>query len=135
MATIESEAVTIVETPVTIETIEEAIRDSEPPTPDPARKPVTIDTGDETTTKKKPGRPVGSKSKVPGKPRAPRKVKISEVEVEAVEPPPRELPLQGSIPIPTISHDARSAMMLSLLAEQARTRQTHKADLWKSWFR
>ena len=132
MATIESEAVEIVETPLTIETIEEAVRDSEPPTPDP--NPLTIDIS-ETTTKKKPGRPVGSKSKVPGKPRAPRKVKISEVEVEAVEPPPRELPLQGSRPIPTISHDTRSAMMLSLLAEHARTRQTHKADLWKSWFR
>ena len=133
MAEIVTIPVEIAETPLTIETIEEAVRDSEPPTPDP--NPLTIDIS-ETTTKKKPGRPVGSKSKVPGKPRAPRKVRISEVEVEAVtQQEPREPALQGSRPIPTISHDTRSAMMLSLLAEQARTRQTHKADLWKSWFR
>ena len=132
-----SEALTIQELPLimegatpeahegvlTIETIQEAI---EPPTPS-KKTPATFDEG--VPAPKKKGRPPGSKSKIPGKPRA-RKVTIEPVEVILDEPP-----LRDSRPIPTVSHDSTSARMLALLTEHAKTRQTRKTDLWKSWFR
>ena len=86
----------------------------------------------EPPTPRKPGRPVGSKSKVPGKPRAPR-VKKAPVIVEVETEPIRNLP--DSRPIPTVSHDTNASRMLDLLAEHSRSRQNRKADLWKSWFR
>ena len=123
---------TIVEIPVINE--EDAIETLTEPSP--TEPPLTDIPALTEPEKKKPGRPVGSKSKIPGKPRAPRKViacerahALSEVAVEIIEPP-----LPDSRPIPTISHDSTSAMMLALLSEHARTRQTKKADLWKSWF-
>ena len=134
-----SEALTIQELPLimegatpeahegvlTIETIQEAI---EPPTPDPQRKtPVTFD--ESVPAPKKKGRPPGSKSKIPGKPRA-RKVKLEPVEVI-----PDELPLRDSRPVPTVSQDSTSARMLALLTEHAKKRQTRKTDLYNSWFR
>ena len=95
---------------------------------------LSADTRDTVTPKRKPGRPLGSKSKEPGKPRAPRKkrVVVEEAPVEE-EVPPRALP--GSRPIPTHAHDDTTALMLELLRQQAQTRQTRKTDLWKSWFR
>ena len=81
------------------------------------------------TPKKKPGRPVGSKSKEPGKPRA-KRVKIVEEAVPHSPPPP----VEQSRPIPT-SRDSQSAMMLQMLSQHAKERQNRKADLWKSWFR
>ena len=88
---------------------------------------------DEVKKKPKPGRPPGAKSKIQGKPRAPRKVKINE-EIQVV-PIPLERPIKESKPIPTMSYDNTSAMMLSLLQQQAQIRQSKKSDLWKSWFR
>ena len=85
----------------------------------------------EAKPKPKPGRPVGAKSKIQGKPRAPRKVKINE-EIQVV---PLERPIKESKPIPTMSYDNTSAMMLSILQQQAQIRQSKKSDLWKSWFR
>ncbi len=87
----------------------------EPPTPAPKRR----------------GRPVGAKSKEPGKPRAPRKAKV-------VEPVEEEIPeriLPGSIPIPTHGYDNRAAMMLEMLQLQADERRRRKSELYRSWFR
>jgi hypothetical protein len=84
------------------------------------------------TPKKKPGRPAGSKSKEPGKPRAPRAKKVIEQEAEVETELPR--PLANSIPIPAQSKDQQVSMMLTLLAGQARERQSKKVGLWQSWF-
>ncbi len=88
----------------------------------------------EIPTPKRKGRPVGSKSKEPGKPRAPR---IKRVVVE--EPAPNvveeERVLPGSSPIPTHAYDTRTAMMLEMLQLQANERKHRKAALYKSWFR
>ena len=132
--------VTIDENPVTI--------DENPVTTD--EKPVTTDEKPATTPppevvalepKKKPGRPVGSKNKEPGKPRKPRAkavavVPVEPVEsVEPVEPPEEYFPvLPGSRRIPTEARDGREVLMLRLLSEQAGARQRNKVALWKSWF-
>ena len=127
MEEIPTEPVTTVETDVTtvktevtndeITDIEEAIMSSDPP-------------------RRKPGRPLGSKSKEPGKPRTPRKkVVIEEAPVAPVAPVEEERVLPGSRPIPTEAHNDTTALMLELLRQQAQQRQTRKADLWKSWFR
>jgi hypothetical protein len=42
---------------------------------------VRVTDFEEPAIKKKPGRPTGSKSKIPGKPRAPRKVIVRAVDV------------------------------------------------------
>ncbi len=86
---------------------------------------------------KRRGRPVGSKSKEPGKPRAPRKAKVvvEPVEVEPVVEVEPERILPGSRPIPTEAHDSRTAMMLELLQLQANERRRRKVDLYRSWFR
>lgn len=123
--------------------------------PEPSDPPETIMTimtepipespmGEEKPTPKKPGRPVGAKSKVQGKPRAKRKVTIDTepVVAESVatdtiriedETLPRVLP--NSQPIPRFSHNERSALMLQLLTQQAEQRKTNKVELWRSWFR
>ena len=83
--------------------------------------------------RRKPGRPLGSKSKEPGKPRR-KKVVEAPLEVEEVEEV-EERVLPGSRPIPMEAHNDTTALMLELLRQQAQQRQTRKADLWKSWFR
>ena len=89
----------------------------------------------EPTPKKKPGRPVGSKSKEPGKPRAKRK--IVERPAESDEPENIEIPraLPGSRPIPSEAYDTSSARMLQLLTAHTKQRQREKTELYKSWFR
>jgi hypothetical protein len=95
----------------------------------------------EEAAPKRKGRPVGAKSKVPGKPRAKRKVAIATEPVEAVtdtiriedDTLPRAIP--HSQPIPRFSHDERSALMLQLLTQQAAQRKRQKVDLWRSWFK
>ena len=94
---------------------------------------------------KKRGRPVGSKSKEPGKPRAPRVKKVSiapeqpqpPAEPHPMEPQPVERPrvLAGSRPIPHVSYDEQSTLMLALLQQQAHTRRARKVEQWKNWFR
>jgi len=106
---------------------------------------------------KKRGRPVCSKNKEPGKPRAPRVKKVAIVP-EPVEPPstpaepqpvearsapallapqsvetPRVLP--GSRPIPRDPYDDNTRLMLMMLQQQAQNRKTRKVEQWKSWFR
>ncbi len=83
---------------------------------------------------KRKGRPVGSKSKEPGKPRAPRikRVVVQEPAPNVVE---EERVLPGSSPIPTRAYDTRTAMMLEMLQLQANERKHRKAALYKSWFR
>lgn len=93
--------------------------------------------------KKKPGRPLGSKSKEPGKPRAKRTSKKQVEPLETVEiqnniqveskNPPRVL--EGSRPIPRQSYDETSELLLQLLSHQANQRKRNKVELWKSWFR
>ena len=119
-------AVTITEEPVTI-----------------AEEPVTIAEEPVTTAeevKRKPGRPVGSKSKEPGKPRKPRvkKVEIREEQVENITlPPQEELPraIPGSQPIPEEAYDVRTAKMLRLLQMQSDHRKQQKRNMYSSWFR
>ena len=85
--------------------------------------------------KRKPGRPTGSKSKVPGKPRAPRQKKV--VVADVPEEIPEEIPervLPNSRPIPTHGYDDRTVMMLAMLQQQADDRKSRKAALYKSWF-
>jgi hypothetical protein len=97
----------------------------------PVKEEIEADVPKEAPKRK--GRPVGSKSKEPGKPRV-RKAKLVVAPVEEVQ---QELPrvLPGSLPIPTVAHNDTTAMMLALLQQQAQQRQTHKSDLWRSWFR
>ena len=109
-------------------------------------KPLESPKPPEAEVKRKPGRPAGSKSKEPGKPRAPRKKRVEivqeeeEVQEEVMSSgreeriqKPRVLP--GSHPIPTHSHNDTTALMLSLLQQQAHQRQRNKTELWKSWFK
>ena len=89
---------------------------------------------------KKRGRPVGSKSKEPGKPRAPRVKKVAVVEQPSTppaEPQPAELPrvLPDSKPIPRDPYDDSTRLMLMMLQQQAQSRKTRKVEQWKSWFR
>ncbi len=91
---------------------------------------------------KKRGRPVGSKSKEPGKPRAPRVKKVSidpqpsaQSSTQPSEPPvelPRVLP--DSRPIPRDAYDDNTRLMLALLQQQAHNRRARKVEQWKSWF-
>ncbi len=90
---------------------------------------------------KRKGRPPGSKSKEPGKPRAPRK-KVVTIAEEPVptdtiriedDTPPRVL--ESSQPIPRYSRDDASAMLLQLLSNQASRRKQNRVELWESWFR
>lgn len=93
---------------------------------------------EEIAPKRKPGRPVGAKSKQPGKPRAPRAKKIVQIQEEPVyqAEADNELPrvLAGSQPIPREAHNDTAALMLQLLQKQAQNRQTRKSERWKSWF-
>ena len=96
-------------------------------------EPKQVEPETKEQPKRKPGRPIGAKSKEPGKPRAPRKKRVEIVEEKDEVEQPRVLP--GSKPIPTHSHNDTTVMMLQLLQHQAHQRQRNKADLWKSWFR
>ena len=131
--------VTIVEEPVIIELKEpeeqEPATAEVPPAPQELLEP----------TPRKPGRPAGAKSKIPGKPRAPRTKKAAEVVAQDITKdialePTRHLP--DSRPIPdnvntnvNTNVNKNASRMLNLLAEHSRSRQNRKADLWKSWFR
>jgi len=90
---------------------------------------------------KRRGRPPGSKSKEPGKPRAPRRktVTIAEepVPTDTIRIENDDLPrvLENSQPIPMYSRDDASAMLLQLLSNQASRRKKNRVDLWESWFR
>lgn len=95
---------------------------------------------EEPAPKRKPGRPLGAKSKQPGKPRAPRAKKVEIVEepvvqdieeVPAYEEAPRVL---SSQPIPTEARNDRDAKMLRLLQEHSMNRRQRKVAMWKSWF-
>ena len=119
--------VTIVEEPLIIEEPEELPVVEEPTAATPTEEPL-----EDEPPPRKPGRPAGSKSKIPGKPRAPRTKKLPAI-VEVETEPIRNLP--DSRPIPTVSHDTDASRMLDLLAEHSRNRQNRKADLWKNWFR
>jgi len=120
----------IEETPVTIE--EEAVAESvsaekteEPP--EEAQSPPA-------ETKRKPGRPSGSKNKQPAKPRA-KRVVVSEA-VEYAPPPPTPRWDAQHQPIPTEA-DAKTEMaqlMLRLLSGQATERQRRKDAQRRAWF-
>ena len=145
---IAQELVTIPEEPVTnvkslLESDEEPVSNVETLL-ESEEEPVTI-----ATPKRKPGRPAGAKSKVPGKPRAKRVAKApltsSDEEPPPVKPrartrpPPEESsddeePQRQTRKLPTSAYDRDSALMLSMLNQQHRARANRKADLWRSWF-
>ena len=132
------ETLTILEEPITIH--EEPLTNSE--------EPITIDeesvtmvepvmdvVGELIIPKRKPGRPVGAKSKEAGKPRKPREKKV--IFEEPIEIPYEALPraIPGSLPIPTEAYDLRTAKMLRLLQMQTDHRKQQKAHVYSSWFR
>ena len=96
----------------------------EPSEPEEPAEPV-----EPAEPRRKPGRPVGAKSKEPGKPRAKRVIlkEVVEVPVEVAQEP-------DNARIPTSSHDATSARMLQMLSEHSQSRKKRKTDLWRSWF-
>ena len=102
-------------------------------------EPVVEELVEETPkAKRKPGRPAGSKSKIPGKPRAPRQKRVVVVPEEPEEIPEEkeiERVLPNSRPIPTHGFDNNAAIMLAMLQQQADDRKNRKAALYKSWFR
>ena len=133
---IAQELVTIEEEPVTnVETLVES--DEEPVSNVETRleseeEPVTI-----AKPKRKPGRPAGAKSKVPGKPRAKRVAKtvvLPEPETPYASSSSDEEPQRQTRKLPTSAYDRDSALMLSMLNQQQRARANRKADLWRSWF-
>ena len=95
----------------------------------------------EVIAPKRKGRPPGSKSKEPGKPRAPRKkvVAIAEepVPTDTIRIEDEDLPrvLENSQLIPMYSRDDASAMLLQLLSNQASRRKQNRVELWESWFK
>lgn len=138
----EIESVTIPETKeVKISEIPEDIMaiDPQPPETEP-KPPEPAEPSPEPPQAKKRGRPVGSKSKEPGKPRAKRVPKKPLESIEATDTVRIEnddLPraLNRSQPIPQHSHDDTSELLLRLLSHQATQRKRQKVELWKSWFR
>ena len=132
---ITEELVTIPEEPVTnLETLIES--DEEPVSNVETRleaeeEPVTI-----AKPKRKPGRPAGAKSKVPGKPRAKRAktVVLPEPETPYASSSSDEEPQRQPRKLPTSAYDRDSALMLSMINQQQRARANRKADLWRSWF-
>ena len=93
--------------------------------------------------KRKAGRPVGAKSKQPGKPRKPRAKKVEIVEepvfqdIEEVpvhEVPVYETPRVPSQRIPTEATNDHEAKMLRLLKDHSMNRRQRKVAMWKSWF-
>ena len=134
-------SVTIKQEPVFIKPVEQEPVEQEPveqetvePT-EPIEQESEQDEPEPPTPKKKPGRPIGSKSKEPGKPRAKRKIVERPAESDELEniEIPRALP--GSRPIPSEAHDSTSAQMLRLLTAHTKQRQREKTELYKSWFR
>ena len=137
--TITEEPVTIAEEPVTI--AEDPVTIAEDPVTtatDPvttSQEPATAEAVEEPVLKeaepKKRGRPVGSKNKEPGKPRAPRKK--PEIVEEPIE---QELPraVEGSFPIPEEAYDLRTAKMLRLLQMQADQRKRNKENVWRNLY-
>ena len=122
----------------------------------PLRGPIIAEhIEDAPAPKRKPGRPLGSKSAVPGKPRAPRAKKVVVVDEEPVvceavaerqqrvaaaerhSPEPKALPRMtpGAMPIPEEAYDLRTAKMLRLLQLQSDTRKDQKRRTYSSWFR
>jgi len=135
------------------ETIPEAEPEPEPeltPEPEPEPEPeANLAAIEEAVTTaapepKKRGRPTGAKSKVQGKPRAPRKKKVTietqpvqeEIATDTIRIEDESLPrvLPGSEAIPRFSHDASSELMLQLLTRQAQQRNNRKIERWKSMF-
>ena len=139
---------TIAIVPVTTEATTDTVVPAEPTTEqDEAMsvEPVVEDPVEEPPeAKRKPGRPTGSKSKIPGKPRAPHQKRVVVVDVpeepeeiqEEIqeETPVVERALPGSRPIPTHGFDDRTVAMLTMLQQQANDRKNRKAALYKSWF-
>ena len=131
--TITEEPVTIAEEPVTI--AEEPVTTAEEPAtmaPTTATETVEEPAVEEPQPKKR-GRPVGSKNKEPGKPRAPRKKpEIVQEPIEQVQELPRAV--EGSFPIPEEAYDLRTAKMLRLLQMQADQRKRNKENVWRNLY-
>ena len=119
--------VTIVDEPVIIEVKTESAEPEEVAEPIESVEPEPVEP---PTPRRKPGRPVGAKSKEPGKPRAKRVIlkEVVEVPMEVAQEP------DNTMRIPTSRHDDTSARMLQMLAEHSQSRKKRKTDLWRSWF-
>ena len=127
----------------------EAEGEAEPPREAEAEESSSAPAPQEPLPKRKPGRPQGSKSKEPGKPRKPRAKKVEFVkaaplrEEEVARPQesspaaapqlPRATP--GSFPIPEEAYDLRAAKMLRLLQIHGDQRKQQKRQMYSSWFR
>ena len=126
--------VTIVDEPTIIDLKTEPTEPEEVAEPAEPEEPAEpAESVELPTPKRKPGRPVGAKSKEPGKPRAKRVILKEVVE----EPPIAQEPDNVNaytMRIPTSRHDDTSARMLQMLAEHSQSRKKRKTDLWRSWF-
>ena len=85
------------------------------------------------TLKRKPGRPPGSKSKEPGKPRAKRVILQEVVEPIAQEPETNAYTMRIPSRHECVYNDT-SAKMLQMLSDHSQSRKKRKTDLWRSWF-
>ena len=145
--TIAEEPVTIAEEPVTIPSCRSAAATrSSISIAEQSEAAAERHIEDAPAPKRKPGRPLGSKCAVPGKPRAPRAKKVVVVDEEPVvceaaaerhSPEPKALPRMtpGAMPIPEEAYDLRTAKMLRLLQLQSDTRKDQKRRTYSSWFR
>ena len=148
--TIEQEPVNIDNNPVEIDNNStEIVKNVEPqaladePLPDELTK-----LPEEPAPKRKPGRPLGSRSKIPGKPRASRAKKVEVIEEPVVQEMPfgpghgpveevpayEDAPPMPSHPIPTVATNDHEAKILRLLKEHSMSRRQQKVAQWKSWF-
>ena len=92
--------------------------------------------------KRKPGRPVGSRSRIQGKPRAKRVAKAVPLVVPTEEEESsgeefievRRHREETHRRLPTEGYDRDSRLMMAMLKQQYQERQTRKSDLWRSWF-
>ena len=127
MVTINDEAVII-----HLKNETEAEEVAEPAEPEEVAEPVEEVAEEPPTLRRKPGRPVGAKSKEPGKPRAKRVILKEVVEVPMAQEP------NNTMRIPTSSHECvyndTSSRMLQMLADHSQSRKKRKTDLWRSWF-
>ena len=87
-------------------------------------------------SKRKPGRPAGSRNKGPAKPR-PKRVVVSEAVEYAPEPPPPPATPRWDAqhqPIPTKATTEMAELMLRMLSGQAMERQRRKDEQRRAWF-
>ena len=134
-------AVKIAQEPAT--TTETTLEIAEEETPETQETVATTEPQEvRAEPKRKPGRPVGSRSRIQGKPRAKRVAKAVPLVVPTEEEESsgeefievRRHREETHRRLPTEGYDRDSRLMMAMLKQQHQERQTRKSDLWRSWF-